>query len=120
MPGYSATYANQALDSGGGSLPGSPVNVLAYTNINTADPGTTGASESTATRQATTWNNAASRGKTNSSALTFTGQSGTTANTHFSTWSAVSAGTFGISGALTSSVTAATITFAAGALSITA
>jgi hypothetical protein len=117
VPGYSTTYANQALDAGGGSLPGTPVNVLAFTNLNTADPGTTGASESTATRQATTWNNAASRAKTNSSALTLTPSAGV-ANTHFSTWSAATAGTFGISGALASSVTAATVTIASGALSL--
>jgi hypothetical protein len=120
MPGYSATYANQALDAGGGSLPGSPVNVLAFTNLNTADPGTTGASEATSARQATTWNAAAARSKTNSSALTFTGQAAASPHGWFSTWSAVTAGTYGISGALGSSVTAATITVAAGALTLSA
>jgi hypothetical protein len=114
MPGYSVTAANQALDS----LSGGTTNVLAFVQLNTADPGTTGASEATSTRQACSWNAAASRAKTNSSALTFTGQSATTANTHFSTWSAATAGTFGISGALSSSVTAATVTVAAGALSL--
>ena len=116
MPGYSQTAANQALDS----LSGGTVNVLAYVQLNSADPGTTGASELTSTtRQACTWNAAATRAKTNSSALSFT-TPGTTAATHFSTWSAVTAGTFGISGALGSSVTAVTITVAAGALSLTA
>lgn len=114
MPGYSVTAANQALDA----LSGGTTNVLAFVNLNTADPGTTGASEATSARQACTWNAAASRAKTNSSALTFTGQAAATAHTHFSTWSAVTAGTFGISGALGSSVTAATITVAAGALSL--
>lgn len=119
MPGYSATFANQALDAGTGALPGSPVNVLAFVNLNTADPGGTGASEATSTRQSCSWNNAATRAKTNSSALTFAPSAGV-ANTHFSTWSAVSAGIFGISGALGSSVTAASVTVAAGALSLTA
>jgi predicted ribonuclease toxin of YeeF-YezG toxin-antitoxin module len=114
MPGYSVTAANQALDA----LSGGTVNVLAFVNLNTADPGTTGASEATSARQACTWNAAAARAKTNSSALTFTGQAAATPHTHFSTWSAVTAGTFGISGALGSSVTAATITVAAGALSL--
>lgn len=114
MPGYSVTAANQALDA----LSGGTTNVLAFVQLNTADPGTTGASEATSTRQSCTWNTAASRAKTNVTALTFTGQSGSTPNTHFSTWSAVTAGTFGISGALSSSVTAATITVAAGALSL--
>lgn len=115
MPGYSVTAANQALDA----LSGGTTNVLAYVNLNTADPGTTGASEASSTRQACTWNAAGSRAKTNSTALTFTPSAGV-ANTHFSTWSAVSAGTFGISGALGSSVTAATVTVAAGALSLSA
>jgi len=116
MPGYSAAAANQALDA----LSGGAVNLLAFVNLNTADPGTTGASEATSARQACSWSAASSRNKTNSSALTFTGQSGSTPNTHFSTWSAATAGTFGISGALSSSVTAATITVAAGALTLSA
>ncbi len=116
MPGYSVTTANQALDS----ITGGTLNCGTHTQLHTADPGTTGATESTATRQATTWNAAAARAKTNSSALTFTGQAAATPHTHFSTWSASTAGTFGISGALSSSVTAATITMAAGALSLSA
>lgn len=118
MPGYSVTYANQALDAGGGSLPGTPVNMLAFSNLAPTDPGSTGASESASTRQATTWNNAATRNKTNSSALTFTGHSASTPQTHFRTDSAVTGGTFGISGVLGSNVTAATITVAAGGFSI--
>ena len=114
MPGYSVTAANQALDS----LTGGATNVAAFVQLHTADPGTTGASESTATRQACTWAAAASRAKTNSTALSFTGQAAGTPVTHFGTFSAATAGTFGISGALSSSVTAATITVAAGALSI--
>ncbi len=115
MPGYSATYANQALDAGTGGT----VNVLAFVQLNTADPGTTGASEATGARQTCTWNAAAARARTNSSALTFSPSAGV-ASTHFSTWSAVTAGTFGISGPLGSSVTAASVTVASGALSISA
>lgn len=116
MPGYSVTAANQALDA----LSGGTTNVLAYVNLNSADPSTTGANElASSTRQACAWNAAASRSKTNSSALTFT-TPGTVAATHFSTWSAATAGTFGISGALSSSVTAVTITVAAGALTLSA
>lgn len=116
MPGYSITAANQALDA----LAGGTTNVLAFLQLNIADPGTTGTSEATSTRTAATWNAAATRSKTNSSTHTFTGQAAGTAVTHFSTWSAATAGTFGISGALTSSVTAATITVAAGAISLSA
>lgn len=116
MPGYSVTAANQALDA----LSGGATNLLAFLQLNTADPGTTGASEATSTRTAATWNAAATRAKTNSSTHTFTGQAAGTPCTHFSTWSLVSSGVFGISGALTSSVTAATITVAAGAISLSA
>lgn len=124
MPGYSVTAANQALDALGGSLPGSPVNVLGFTSLHTADPGTTGASEQTGggyAAQATTWNNAASRSKTNSSALTFS-TTGSSASTHFMTrnQAAASGATYGISGALSSSVTAVTVTVAAGALTLSA
>ena len=116
----STTATNQALD--GINASGTPTNLLAYVSLHTATPSTTGAAEATGggyARQACSWNAAASGSKTNSSALTFT-TSGGTANTHFGTFSAVSAGTYGIGGALTSSVTAVTITVAAGALTLTA
>lgn len=117
MAGASIAAANQALDGIGGAL-NSPVNLLAYVNLAASDPGLTGTAESASTRQACTWNNATARGKTNATALTFTGHAAATPQTHFRTDSAASAGQFGVSGALTSSVTAATITVAAGALSI--
>lgn len=117
MPGYSTAAANQALDALGGVL-NSPLNLLGFVNLAPTDPGSTGAAEAASTRQACTWNNGASRAKTNITAMTFTGTSG--AQAYFRTDSAVTAGTFGISGALGSSVTAATITVAAGALSIAA
>lgn len=122
MPGYSVTAANQALDALGGALPGTPVNTLAFTQLHIGDPGTTGANESTATAQATTWNNASARAKTNSSALTWTGQAAGTPVTHFMTrnQAATAGATYGISGALTSAVSAATITAAAGSLSLSA
>jgi hypothetical protein len=116
----SVTARNQALDGLGGSLPGSPVNTLAFVNLATGNPNGTGANEATSTRQACSWNNAASSAKTNSTALTFTGQAAGTPHTYFLTNSASSAGTFGIDGPLGSSVTAATITVAAGALSLSA
>ena len=95
-------------------------NVLAFVSLHTASPGGTGASEyAGVTRQACSWNAASSRTKTNSSALTFT-TSGATPVTHAGTSSAVSAGTYGIDIPLSSSVTATTITVAAGALSLSA
>lgn len=114
--GYSTTAANQALDA----LSGGTTNVLAYAQLHSGDPSTTGANElGSTTRQACSWNAASARSKTNSSALTFS-TPGTTAATYFGTFSASSAGTFGIGGALTASVTATSITVAAGALTLSA
>jgi hypothetical protein len=116
MPLASTTAENQSLDALGGSLPGSPVNLLAFVQLHTASPGTTGANEmASVTRQACSWNNASGGQKTNSTALTFS-TPGTTATTHFGTFSAVTSGSFGIGGAWASSVTAASITVAAGAI----
>lgn len=114
----STTACNQALDGIGAA--GTPTNLLGFVSLHSASPGTTGANESASTtRLACTWNLASAGSKTNSSALTFT-TPGTVPNTHFGTFSASTAGTFGIGGALSSSVTAVTITVAAGALTISA
>lgn len=107
---------NQALDA----LSGGTTNVIAYVSLHTASPSTTGANENSGggyARQACSWNAASGGTKTNSSSLTFT-TAGSTAITYFGTWSASTAGTYGIGGALTSSVTAVTITVAPGALSL--
>ncbi len=114
----SVTVENQALDS----ITGGTTNCGAYVSLHTATTSTTGASEATGggyARQACTWNAASGGSKTNSSSLSFT-TSGSTANTYFGTFSALTAGTFGVGGALTSSVTATTITVAAGALTLSA
>lgn len=113
----STTAENQMLDS----LSGGTTNVIAYVSLHSASPSTTGANENAATgsyaRQACSWNAASSGSKTNSTALTFS-TAGTVAVTHFGTFSASTAGTFGAGGALASSVTAASITIAAGALTL--
>lgn len=114
----STTYENQAANALDAS--GSPTNLAAYVSLHSASPSTTGANEMSGgsyARQACSWNAASGGAKTNSSSLTFT-TAGSTAVTHFGTFSASSAGTYGIGGALTSSVTAVTITIAAGALTI--
>jgi hypothetical protein len=112
----SVTAENQALDA----LSGGTTNVLAFVQLHSASPSTTGANElASTTRQACTWNSASSGTKTNSTALTFT-TPGTTAATYFGTFSLVTAGTYGIGGALGSSVTAVTITVASGAISLSA
>lgn len=116
----SSAYILQALDALTAS--GTPTNLAAYVSLHTATTSTTGASEATGggyARQACSWNAASAGAKTNSSALTFT-TTGATPNTHFGTWSTITTGTFGIGGALSSSVTAVTITVAAGALTVSA
>ena len=120
MPLASTTAENQALN--GLDASGTPTNLMAFTSLHTASPGTTGANEATGggyARQATSWNAASSGSKTNSGALTFS-TTGATANTHVGEFSAVTAGTYGIGAALTSSVTAASITVASGAIAYTA
>lgn len=117
------TACNQALD--GINAAGSPVNLLLAVALHTASPSTTGANENANSgsyaRQACSWNAASSGSKTNSSSLSFT-TGGSVAVTHFAGWSSATyaAGTYGIGGALTSSVTAVTITVAAGALTLSA
>lgn len=117
----SNTALNQALDA----LSGGTTNVLTAVSLHTATPSTTGASENANSgsyaRQACSWNAASSGSKTNSSSLSFS-TGGSTAVTHFGTWSSATygAGTYGIGGALASSVTATTITIAAGALTLSA
>lgn len=115
----STTADNQGLDA----LSGGATNVIAFVSLHTASPSTTGANENAATggyaRQACSWNAASGGSKTNSSSLTFS-TAGSTAVTYFGTFSASSAGTYGIGGALASSVTAASITIAAGAITLSA
>lgn len=114
MARASVTAENQALDA----LTGGAVNLGAFVQLHSADTGTTGANQlASTTPQACTWNAASGGAKTNSTAMSFT-TPGTVAATYFGTFSAASAGTFGIGGALTSPVTAATITIAPGALSL--
>lgn len=118
LAGTQAT--NQALN--GLDASGTPTNLMAFVSLHTASPGLNGANEATGggyARQACAWNAASAGSKTNSSALTFT-TAGSTAMTHFGTNSASTAGIYGIGGALNSSVTAVTITVAAGAITLSA
>jgi hypothetical protein len=115
----STTAANAALNGLDGT---GSVNQMTHASLHTATTGTTGASEATGggyARLAATWNAAAASAKTNSSAFTFT-TTGSTANTHLGTWNALTVGTFAIGAALGASVTAVTVTVAAGAVSLTA
>ncbi len=130
MSRASSTFEDNCLAGGtavgGGSFTGSGA---AFLGINTADPGTTGASEvvgGSYARQAITWGAPASGSVANaSSAINVPIPASTTVN-FFSTWGAVSgtgSGGYQIGGALSSTitfVTAGTLTIAVGGLTITA
>lgn len=111
----SSTETTQALVSTGWS----------FISLHTATPGTTGASEVTGgsyIRVAVSWNAASSGTITNSNPISIN-QPASTTTTHFGLWSASSAGTYYIGGALSPNITtttAGTVTIAAGSLSITA
>ena len=116
MARISTTEANQALSTTGWS----------YVSLHTADPGTTGASEvsgGTYARVAVTWNSPSGGSVSNSGALSIHLPASTTAS-YFGVWSATTAGTYYIGGALSPSVTtgasAGVITIASGSLSVTA
>lgn len=119
----STTACNQALN--GLDASGAPTNVMSHVALHTATTGTTGTNENANAggyaRQACTWNAASSSSKTNSTALSFT-TAGSVAVTHIGAWSSgtYGGGTFGIGAAMTASVTATTITFAAGSITLTA
>lgn len=116
MARISTTEANQALSTTG----------WGYVSLHTADPSTTGASEVTGgtyARVAVTWNAASSGSVTQSNALSINLPASTTAS-YFGVWSASTAGTYYIGGALSPSITtgasAGVVTIAAGSLSVSA
>jgi hypothetical protein len=104
---------------------GSPVNQIAFVALHVGDPSTTGANENanagSYARQACTWNAASGSTKTNSTALTFA-TLGTIAVTWLAGWTIVTyaGGSMGIGAQLGASVTAAAITVAGGAISLSA
>jgi hypothetical protein len=100
-------------------------NTITHVSLHTSTPGTTGAAENADTgsyaRQACSWNTASGGSMTNSTALTFS-TLGSVAVTHIGTWNnaTYAAGTYSIGAALSANVTAASITIAAGAISLSA
>jgi hypothetical protein len=93
-----------------------------WVSLHTADPGTTGASETSGggyARIQFSVGTPASGACSNTGTMTFT-TAGSTAVTHIGTYDAVTAGNYEIGAALASSVTAVTITFAVGAISFSA
>lgn len=119
----SATAEDNALD--GLDNHAGLANVIPDVALHTASPGTTGANENANTgsyaRQACSWNAASGGSKTNSSSLTFP-TAGTVAVTHVGMWNSAvyGGGAYAIGAALGASVTAASITIAAGAITLSA
>ena len=98
----------------------------AYVSLHTADPGITGASEvagGSYARVAVAWGAPSGGSVANTGALAINLPASTTA-TYFGVWSASSAGTYYIGGALSPSVTtgasAGAVTVAIGALTVSA
>lgn len=94
-----------------------------YLSLHSADPGTTGASELTGggyARQAIVFAAGAVDGSIASNASQTVPNAGTTAATYLGIWSAATAGTYVGGAPLASSVTAASIVFATGAVTFTA
>ena len=87
------------------SLANSLDTLVSHASLHTADPGTTGANESTAGRQAITFNVDADGDLTLASTLAFTGGAASGACTHVGLWSASSGGTFRGGFALTGDTT---------------
>jgi hypothetical protein len=114
----SATEITQALSTTG----------WAYVSLHTATPGTTGASEvsgGTYARVPVTWTaSSAGSAATNSGAALSINLPASTTASYFGIWSASTAGTYYIGGALSPTVTtgtsAGTVTIAAGQLSVSA
>lgn len=113
---------NQALAGLAGQT---ALNVIPDAALHSASPSTTGANENANTgsyaRQAVTFGTPSAGAMTNSAGLTYS-TAGTVAVTHMGFWSSATyaGGTYAIGAALGASVTAATITVASGAISLSA
>lgn len=112
-----ASGAFEAAAANGGAA------VIAFVNLHSASPGTTGTSELGSTRQGVAWTTATSGSPnpSNTGALSITLAASTTA-THLGGWTLVSAGVyelgFPLSPTVTTGTSAGTVTFAVGAVAI--
>ena len=119
---WGTTFANDIIDHMLRNQAYSPPAAV-YLSLHTADPGTTGASEVSGgsyARQQVALDPAAAKRTSNTAAESFTDMPAATV-THVGLWTASSAGTFILGGALTSSQSVAagnTFTIAAGDLDI--
>lgn len=112
--GFSTAAANTHLDNQG--------TTYSWVKLHVGDPGAAGTSNvaTETTRKQVTWGSASNASKSNSADLVWTSVAGSEDFTHFSLWTASSAGSFGGSGVITANaVTAAdTFTIPSGSLTL--
>lgn len=112
--GFSTAAANTHLDNQG--------TTYSWVKLHTGDPGGSGTANAATetTRKQATWASASSASKATTADLVWTNVAGTEDYTHFSLWTASTAGSFGGSGTITANaVTAAdTFTIPSGSLTL--
>jgi hypothetical protein len=112
--GFSTTAANTHLDNQG--------TTYSWVKLHVGDPGAAGTSNAATetTRKQATWSAASSATKATSADLVWTSVAGSEDYTHFSLWTASTAGTFGGSGTITANAvtTADTFTIPSGSLTL--
>ncbi len=93
--GLSAAAANTALDAILAAYP--------WIKLHVGAPGSAGTSNAATetTRKQATWGSSSGGAASNTNALNWTGVAGTEDYTHFTAWSASTAGNFGFSGTVT-------------------
>ena len=113
--GFSTAAANTHLDNQGTTYP--------WVKLHVGAPGSAGTSNAATetTRKQATWASASSASKATSADLVWTNVAGSEDFTHFSLWTASSAGSFGGSGAITANAvtTADSFTIPSGQLTLT-
>lgn len=113
--GFSTAAANTHLDNTGTTYP--------WVKLHVGDPGAAGTSNAATetTRKQATWASAASASKSTSADLVWTSVAGTEDYTHFSLWTASTAGSFGGSGTITANAVTSgdTFTIPSGSLTLT-
>jgi hypothetical protein len=103
--GLSATLANSILDN--------EVGDYTWIKLHTGDPGAAGTSNAATetTRKQATWAAGSAGATSNTGALQWTSVAGSEDYTHFSVWTASTAGTFGWSGTITANAVTTADTF---------
>lgn len=112
--GFSTAAANTHLDNTGSTY--------SWVKLHIGDPGGAGTSNvaTETTRKQATWASASSASKATSADLVWTGVAGSEDFTHFSLWTASTAGSFGGSGVITANAVTAgdTFTIPSGSLTL--